>query len=138
MRAKKKEENSKQADELLPIQPLVYEFALWFHIKYVKFPQSYKYILGQQIADDLVQLMASITEARYTRKKALILRKTQILLEKIRWRFRLAKDLHCVSIGDFEIGVRQLVEIGKMLGGWEKFTKTQLEDSESSIETQNE
>lgn len=111
-------------EELLPIQPLVYEFTLWFHLKYVKFPQSYKYILGQQIADDLVQLMASITEARYTRKKALILRKTQILLEKIRWRFRLAKDLHCVSIGDFETGARQLVEIGKMLGGWEKFNQT--------------
>lgn len=111
-------------DDLLPIQPLIYEFSVWFHRKYIHFPQRYKYVVGQQIAEDTIELLALINEARYSPKKAHILRKAQILLEKLRWRFRLAKDLECMSLGDYEKGARKMVEIGSMLGGWEKFAKS--------------
>jgi len=114
---------------LLPIQPKVYEFSLWFHRVWLQFPKTYKYILGQQIADVQIEMMSTIAEARFIKNKLDLLRTAQRQLEKLRWLLRLAKDLQCISIKQYEQSSRYIVEIGKMLGGWERTQK--IRDVES-------
>lgn len=92
----------------------------WYYQKWVQFPKAYKYVLGQQISDLLIEMMTTIAEARYTKNKAKLLRAAQRQLEKLRWLFRLAKDLQCITIKGYEQSSRHIVEIGQMLGGWEK------------------
>jgi len=42
-------------------------------------------------------------------------------LDKLRILIRLSKDLHFISIRQYEFVANKVNEIGKMLGGWMKF-----------------
>jgi hypothetical protein len=65
-------------------------------------------------------MVCDLVEARYTKYRNPILKRANLRLEKLRVLFRLCNNLHLISYKTYEHGIRQMNEIGKMLGGWIK------------------
>ena len=63
-----------------------------------KFPRDYKFLLGDRIASSLLDLHELLIEAAYGRRKAQLLRRANLAVEKLRHRFRLARDLKVLPI----------------------------------------
>lgn len=117
------------------ILPKLYDLILWYSHKTVNYPKTYKYNLGERVNCLFFDILENIIEAQYnTKKKSYFLRNANINLEKLRFMFRLSKDLQCITLKDYEHASRELNEIGKMVGGWEKYSKNK--ESNSSDDSQ--
>ena len=97
-----------------------YQFLLWAIPKVHKFPRDYKFLLGDRIESSLLDLHELLIEAAYSRRKAQLLGKANLMVEKLRHLFRLAKDLKVLPIRAYEHASRELDELGRQVGGWRK------------------
>lgn len=101
--------------------PLVYEHIRWFAGKINKYPRKYKFSIGDRLTNNQLDILELLIEARYqARKRPQALRRANIQLEKLRYLIRLSRDLQCISSREYSFASEKLLEIGKMVGGWEK------------------
>jgi hypothetical protein len=107
----------------IKILPLLYDLILWYSGKFSKYPKKFKYNLGERVMNCFLDIIEDIISAQYSKQKNHFLRRANLTLEKLRLLIRLSKDLECISIQEYEYAIRQANEIGKMVGGWEKFSK---------------
>ena len=85
-------------------------------------PKSYKYVIGERIHTLLGELMELMIEANYLPpgQKKPILHRINILLEKLRYYFRLGFDLGLYNSTRYRDLAARIEEIGRMTGGWLK------------------
>lgn len=88
-----------------------------------KFNKDYKYTLGEKLKDLCGDLLDLVVVANAATDKSELLRKLDLQLEKIRIHLRIAFDLKVISLGIFEVFSRQLDELGRQLGGWQKWAE---------------
>jgi four helix bundle protein len=112
-------DNSKQTGVALE---KAYQFTLWLIPTIEKFPRSQRFLLGDRIETAALGVVEGIVEATYTRNRKPILRKVNLRLEKLRLLFRLCVDLKLIDARRYEYAVRNLDEIGRLVGGWLKRT----------------
>jgi hypothetical protein len=105
--------------ELLVISK-AYDLVLWSCRHIGKFPRSHRFTLGDRLEQRLYDMLEQLVRARYTRERAPLLRSVNLDLELLRFQFRLAKDLHCLSVDSYGHAARTVNEIGQMIGGWLK------------------
>ena len=91
------------------------------------FPKSQKFALGQRIENAGVDLLMLIVEVNNTSidKRPPLFKEIFLTLEKIRILVRLAHKLSFLSTKGYEILSGNLVELSKMLNGWEKASANQ-------------
>lgn len=108
-------------DELLVVDR-TYELLKWFLGRLEKFPRSHRYGLGQRIEARLYSVFESLIRARYASSpaKAQELAAVNLDLETLRMLTRLAHELQMLPHKSHEYAVREMNEIGKMVGGWLK------------------
>jgi hypothetical protein len=85
------------------------------------FKKEYKYTLGEKlklICHDLLDLIVIINSSK---DKLEHIKKLNIKLETLRIHLRLAFDLKVVSAGQLGEINRQIDEIGRQIGGWQKW-----------------
>jgi hypothetical protein len=71
-------------------------------------------------------VLALLVEARFlSGKKSHCLKKANIEMEQLRYLFRLSKDLQCLSINEYEHSARMMTDIGKMIGGWQRWNASE-------------
>lgn len=97
-----------------------YQFTLWLIPTVEKFPRAQKFLLGDRIESLALDVIEGIVDATYTRNRKPILRKVNLRLEKLRLLFRLCVDLKMVDARRYEYAVRNLDELGRLIGGWMK------------------
>ena len=85
-----------------------------------RFPRHHRYSLGQRLDGTLLDLLDMLIEARYARDKGTLLDKANLLLERLRFQMRLAKDLKVLPLNSFEFQAKAVEEIGRMIGGWRR------------------
>ncbi len=108
-------------DELLVIDR-TYELLKWFLGRLEKFPRSHRYGLGQRIEGRLYGIFEGLIRARYAGSPA----KTEHLnainldLETLRMLTRLAHELRMLPHKSHEYAMREMNDIGRMVGGWLK------------------
>jgi len=107
-----------------PIFQKTYDLIKQVYIYVPKFPKREQYILGQRIENLVLDFLSLIVEANERKEKLEILKKASVVLNKLRVFVRLAKDLKFLSFGQYETLSKMIDEIGKMLGGWIKHSKT--------------
>ncbi|MCL1161514.1 diversity-generating retroelement protein Avd [Shewanella chilikensis] len=83
-----------------------------------QFPKHERHVLGAEIRLSMLQLQRLIITAFKRYHKKTTLTDLDIELAILKRRVRLAKDLRYINIKRYEIWVGQLVELGKMIGGW--------------------
>jgi len=104
----------------LPILEKTYDLILWLYPTVNKFPKSQRFVLGQHIENLSLEILEKIIEVNTYQKKAELLKKISIELDKLRFLIRLSRDLKMIDLRKYEIASEKINEIGKMLGGWIK------------------
>jgi hypothetical protein len=103
-----------------PALEAMYQFMLWLVPAVEKFPRSQKFLLGDRIQATALDVLERLIEATYTRARRQHLDEANLGVEKLRFLFRLAKDLKHLDMGRYEHAARSLDEIGRLIGGWRK------------------
>ena len=85
-----------------------------------KSPRRQKFLLGDRIQSTALDVLEALIEATSTKRRAGHLARANPDLEKLRFLFRLAKDLGHLDMARYEHAARSLDEIGRMIGGWRK------------------
>ncbi len=93
------------------------------------FPRAYKHVLGNKIADTGLSLLDLIVLASWVSgdEKQDAIKKAKILLKQLMIQARLAHQLTILPHKRYEVLAREIDEIGRMLGGWERWQEKQPE-----------
>ena len=108
-------------EELLVIDR-TYQLLKWFLGRLEKFPRSHRYGLGQQIEQRLYAVFDGLLRAKYAAvtDKCEALQGVNLDLEALRLLCRLAHELGMLPHKSQEYAAREMIEIGRMVGGWLK------------------
>lgn len=101
-----------------PALEKTYQFVLWVVPTLEKFPRSQRFVLGDRIENTVLTVLEGLIEATYSKQVETILRGVNLALEKLRFLFRLSKDLRYLDLKRYEFVAREIDEIGRLVGGW--------------------
>lgn len=104
-----------------PIFQATYILTLAIYKASGNFKKEYKFTLGEQLKLLCHNLLDLIVLANITQEKRRELEKLNVRLETLRIYLRLAFDLRAISAGLLGELNRQIEEIGKQIGGWQKW-----------------
>ena len=108
---------AKASPEMLVITK-AYDLVLWSTDRVAKFPRSHRFTLGDRLERRLYDVLDLLLRAKYVRERGGLLRQANLELELLRFQFRLARDLKCMSIDSYGFASRTVNEVGQLLGGW--------------------
>lgn len=97
-----------------------YRFLLWLIPALEQFPRSQKFLLGDRLQTQALAVLDSLIAATYTKDRAAHLRQANLDIERMRFGIRLARDLRHFDVKRYEFAARNLDQIGRMVGGWNK------------------
>jgi hypothetical protein len=108
------------ARETGPAVEAAYRFILWLVPTVDKFPRSQRFLLGDRLQATGLDVLEALVEATYTRRRAELLQRANLGVEKLRFLCRLALDLGHLDARRYEHAARSLDEVGRLIGGWRK------------------
>ena len=97
-----------------------FQFLMWLVPAVDKFPRTQKFLLGDRIQGTALDVLECLIEATYTRDRKGHLARANLGIEKLRFFFRLAVELHYLDRRRYQHAARTLDEIGRLIGGWTK------------------
>jgi hypothetical protein len=97
-----------------------YDLALWLLPKVEKFARSYRFTVGDRLANAALDLLLLLVEAAYSTRKSELLDQAHQRTNGLRYMLRLAKDLKLLTLDSYGFAAERLDEIGRMIGGWQK------------------
>jgi hypothetical protein len=97
-----------------------FQLLMWLIPTVEKFPRSQKFLLGDRIQASALDVLESLIEATYTRDRKGQLARANLGIEKLRFFFRLAVELHYLDRRRYQHAARTLDEVGRLIGGWAK------------------
>lgn len=106
--------------EMPPVFQRFYLLAGWLLDRIGKFPKDARFTFGQRMTDVCLGILEKFVRAAYGRRRKENLEGANVDLEVLRVFLRLSKDRRYVSVDQYEYAVGELLEIGKMTGGWLK------------------
>jgi hypothetical protein len=106
-----------------PIFVKTYDFVKWLLEHTIKFPKSQRFVMAKRVEEAILNfydlLILAVKEGG---DKKVILNKAGFELERLKHYLRLCKDLNVLNIRQYEYSSKEIVEIGRLLGGWLKKT----------------
>ena len=103
----------------LQVVTQTYDLLLWTCRHIARFPRLHRYTLGQRLDKILSAVLDRLIQARYdSNGRREHLRHANLRIERLRFQFRLARDLGCLPTKSFGHASKSLNEIGRMFGGW--------------------
>ena len=97
-----------------------YRFIVWLVPALERLPRSQKFLLGDRIQSTALDVLESLIEATYTRRRDVHLARANLGIEKLRFLCRLARDLQHLDHRRYEYAARCLDETGRRIGAWIK------------------
>ena len=91
---------------------------VWTLNHITKFPRVHRYGLGSRLEVRLSTILDLLIEAKFTRDRLSLLHRCNLDLERLRFDYRTAKDVHCLSLESCGSANRFVNEIGQNLGLW--------------------
>ena len=110
---------AKASAELIVISK-TYDLVIWGSTHIEKFPRTHRFTLGDRLELRLYRVLELLIRAKYRRDRLELLGEANLELELLRYQFRMAKDLRCLSIDSYGYAARAVNEIGSLVGGWMK------------------
>ena len=107
-----------------PLFVKTYDFLLWLSQETLRFPRSQRFALAQRLENEGLELLKRLTLARLGMQKRENLTVCDGQLQVLRVLLRMARDLQVMSFAKYESGIRQLEELGRLLGDWIKRGKS--------------
>jgi hypothetical protein len=106
----------------LPIlQKVTLAYKLWYDIL-PHLPRLTRYSLGEKINDLFIEVSELILTASYTAKdqKGPVIQRASVRLDTLKFFLQIGWELKALDNKKFAELSQPLVEVGKMLGGWQK------------------
>ncbi len=105
-----------------PVYVHTYDLLLWLLPQAQKFPRVHRFGLSERIQRTAMDFQDALTAAGKSKgdERRRWLQRADILLEQLRGWLRLAKDLECFSVRQYEHAARMVSEVGRLLGAWLK------------------
>jgi four helix bundle protein len=103
-----------------PIFSKTYDFVAWLIPLTVKFPRQHRFVMAAALQREALCFQELLIEAVHRPHPRDALVAADIELDKLRTHLRLCRDLTLINPGQYEHAARMLVEIGRLLGGWQK------------------
>lgn len=107
--------------QLPPVIEKMHELNVWLLNKVGKFPKDKRFILGEKLAAKGLNIQEMLIQAALMPKgdeKSKLLRDINLMLEQLRYLVRLAADLNCMNRKAHYYCAKNMIEIGRMIGGW--------------------
>lgn len=112
----------KEMEKLLIFKRL-FEFSKWLLHHTNKFPKSHRFSVAVKLENSVLEMIELITQANMSQKKMNFLISADEKLLFLKIMMRLSYEMEFINLKSYEYGAKELVEIGKMLGGWMKQQK---------------
>jgi hypothetical protein len=103
-----------------PLFTKTYDLIKWINEETTLFPRSHRFTLAQQIQNESLELLRCFVAIRRKLDVETNFKRSDVHLEVLRLLFRLSKDLNFLSLKKYEIIVKMLDEVGRLLGDWQK------------------
>lgn len=97
-----------------------YRFVLWLVPAVERFPRNRKFLLGDRIQTTALDVLERLIEATYIKRRESCLAAANLGLEKLRFLFRLARDLRALDRRRYEFAARSIDDTGRKVGAWTK------------------
>lgn len=97
-----------------------YDLMAWLIPRTLNFPKSQRGVLARQIQKELFLIQEALVEAGTSERPVPSLEAADRALIRLRTYVRLSRDLHLLSVKQFEHAGRLMAEVGRLLGGWQK------------------
>ena len=106
----------------IPIFAKLYDFYKNLSQHILGFPRAKRYTLGQKLDQLTTDSIELVIMAGYIARdqKLPLLKKVSIKLDLIKILLRLAWETKCIDNNKYQSLAAQILEIGKMLGGWDR------------------
>lgn len=111
--------------EDLQIRLKVEEMILYAYAPLRNFPKSEKHVLSAEIRQCMFRLLRLVIVVNRRYYKKTTMQDLDSELDLLRSFVRLAHDLKYLPFKQYEVWARYLAEIGRMIGGWMAWAKTQ-------------
>lgn len=106
--------------EDLPIFIKWLDFVKWLLVTSDSYPKKVRFTLADRQINLALAIVEDLVEARYSNNKAMILRRINMNLEKLRVLIRICFETKTLSRKAYEQASYSINEVGKMVGGWIK------------------
>jgi hypothetical protein len=103
-----------------PIFSKTYDFVAWLIPLTVKFPRQQRFVMAQALQQEALRFQSLLIEAAHQRQPRERLVAADAELDKVRTHVRLCRDMGLINPGQYEHAAGMLVEMGRLLGGWQK------------------
>jgi hypothetical protein len=102
-----------------PLFSCTYDLLLWLLPQVAKFPRVHRFGLAERITRRALDFHETILAGALTsgQEQRACQRRADAQLRQL---IRLAKDLNCLSISQYEHAAGLVTEVGRLLGGWIK------------------
>lgn len=97
-----------------------YETLRWMHEIAPRLPKFHRPTLVRRFLDAGLDLMRTVTDLRYTRRRGQLFLEADRHLDKLRVIGRLMCDIRVLSRKQYERLAMEVDDVGRMLGGWKK------------------
>lgn len=98
----------------------IYDLLLEIYQLVNKFPKNQRFVLGQRMETTLMNILEIIINVNLGKVASGYFKKMDIELSKLKIFVRLSKDLRFISIKKYGKLEEEIIEIGKLIGGWKK------------------
>ncbi len=105
-----------------PLYTQTYDLLLWLIPQAQKFPRVHRFTLAeriQRLAMDFQDCLVAAGKSRGVHRREL-LQRADVHLAQLRTWVRLARDLECLSLRQYEHAAGLLTGVGNLLGAWLK------------------
>jgi len=109
--------------EHLQVYKSVYDLNLYFFKLSRGFPKDFKYGLAQEIKHLLTELLDQIIVANNAVDKTDILRKAEVIIERIKIKVRMLRDMAAIKLSSYKYLFVNLIGISKQLEKWLAWAK---------------
>lgn len=106
----------------LPIFQAAYDLNLEIHRRTDSFPRAHRYTMGEKLKNMTLDFIDLVIEANSQKEKTEILRRGEILLERLKIHVRTCFDLQIMGRIGFEFVSRKIDEIARQLQGWKDWS----------------
>jgi hypothetical protein len=103
-----------------PIFAKSYDLIKWLIPLTIKFPRHQRFVVAQALQESALRLQEALIEAVRLPDTLVHLRAADVELDKLRFYLRLSADLGYISLEQQRHAGQIIVEIGRMLGSWQK------------------
>ncbi|MGL5383067.1 MAG: diversity-generating retroelement protein Avd [Culicoidibacterales bacterium] len=100
-----------------------YDMLNYAHLALNHYPKSEKFVLTAKTRETILDFLQLLVRAKKKFHKKTTLQDADVLLEQLRYLFRLALDLRYLPFKKYENLSKMLSSIGNQLGGWIKSMK---------------